>query len=200
LVLRSETLSESDSQFPDIVPNLIGLRPIRVIHRKLLPRRPGRDTSLEQFCTLYGSCTDEGTTPSTLVLTPVTDSGVSLPYYHPAVSHLAFRYISSEPLILQIDVLPPLPGTPTDMNSRLYRTCLALLDTLHRYGWGVMTNYKKRVMHDCLVPCEAYQELYLVMRERHRHLVDRWHEVTYPPIRHSIRNGNLYISFYRTSE
>jgi hypothetical protein len=76
-----------------------------------------------------------------------------------------------------------LPSTTTDPNSRLYRTSLALLDTLDRYGWGAMTNYKKRVLHDCLVPREAYQDLYLIMRERHKHLVDTWQEVT-DPLKH----------------
>jgi tRNASer (uridine44-2'-O)-methyltransferase len=84
--------------------------------------------------------------------------------------------------MLQIEVIP-LPGTPTDPNSRLYRTCLALLETLHRYGWGAMTNYKKRVIHDCLVPREIYQDLYLIMRERHKYLVDTWKEVT-DPLKH----------------
>jgi tRNASer (uridine44-2'-O)-methyltransferase len=89
-----------------------------------------------------------------------------------------------DPPMLQIELIP-LPGTPTDPNSRLYRTCLALLDTLHRYGWGAlaMTNYQKRVIHDCLVPREIYQDLYLIMRERHKYLVDTWKEVT-DPLKH----------------
>jgi tRNASer (uridine44-2'-O)-methyltransferase len=145
-----------------------------------LPRRPGRDAGLEQHCTLYG--TDADHVPTMLVLTPIVSLGSQLPYYHPTVLHLAFRYISSSRSILRIEVVP-LPDTPTDLNSRLYRTCLALLDTLHRYGWGVMTNYKKRVLHDCIVQREMYQDLYLVMRERHKGLVDSWHEVT-DPLKH----------------
>lgn len=125
-----------------------------------------------------------------MVFTPVTGPNIGLPYYHPAVSHLAFRYVSSDPPILRIEVLP-LPDTPTDPNSRLYRTCLGLLDTLHRYGWGAMTNYKKRVMHDTLIPREAYQDLYLVMRERHRHLVDQWKEVT-DPLKHVFEGRLLH--------
>ncbi|RXW20761.1 hypothetical protein EST38_g5073, partial [Candolleomyces aberdarensis] len=74
----------------------------------------------------------------------------------------------------------PLPGTPTSFNSRLHRTSLALLETVHRYGWGALGNYKKRVIHDCLVKREAYQDLYLVMRERHKGLVSSWKEVTDP--------------------
>ena len=46
-----------------------------------------------------------------------------------------------------------------------------------------MTNYKKRVIHDCLVPRDIYQDLYLIMRERHKHLVDTWKEVT-DPLKH----------------
>ena len=120
-----------------------------------------------------------------LVLTPILPSGGTLPYYHPTVTHLAFRIIlptSSESVVLRIEALP-LPGTPLDPGARLYRTCLSLLETLHRYGWGALTHYKKRVLHDILVPRETYQDLYLIMRERHKYLVDEWHEVT-DPLKH----------------
>lgn len=182
LILRSESVAEVTSDFPQGTPNFQGLRRIRSIHRRLLPRRPGRDTSLEQHCTLYAPENDQRSSPRTLVLTPIIPPNSSLPYYHPAVHHLAFRYLPSHPPTLRIEVLP-LAGIPTDVNSRLYRTCLALLETLHRYGWGAMTNYKKRVNHDCLVPREPYQDLYLIMRERHKHLVDTWQEVT-DPLKH----------------
>ena len=46
-----------------------------------------------------------------------------------------------------------------------------------------MTDYKKRVHHDMLVKREDYQDLYLVMRERHKGLVDTWQEVT-DPLKH----------------
>ena len=181
--MRSEVIADTTSEFSPLLPTLKDRRQIRCIHRKLLPRRPGRDAALEQYCTFYES-TLEPTTfpPDTLVLTPLVEAGSSLPYYHPAVSHLAFQYLNLDPPRLQIELVP-LPGTPTDPNSRLYRTCLALLETVHRYGWGAMTNYKKRVIHDCLVPREIYQDLYLIMRERHKHLVDTWKEVT-DPLKH----------------
>lgn len=179
LILRSEEISDIAADFPESLPAFENLQPIRSICRKLLPRRPGRDPSLEQLCTLYAS-PGEGT--DTLILTPIVEPGSVLPYYHPTVSHLAFRYVRSHTPILRIEV-DPLPGTPTDLNSRLYRTCLALLGTLHRYGWGAITNYKKRVNHDCLVSREQYQDLYLQMRERHKHLVTTWKEVT-DPLKH----------------
>jgi len=179
LILRSEVISDSTSDLPDSLPNFENLQKIRCIYRRLLPRRPGRDPALEQYCTLYGK---EQNLPDTLLLTPIVGPNGSLPYYHPMVTHLAFRYFPSDPPTLRIDVAPLL-GTPTDPNSRLYRTCLALLETLHRYGWGAVTNYKKRVVHDYLVPRDQYQDLYLIMRERHKHLVDSWQEVT-DPLKH----------------
>ena len=126
---------------------------------------------------------------SCLVLTPILRPDEQMPYYHPAVHHLAFRYIVDSvsdiaEARLRVEVIP-LRGAPDpkDVNSRLYRTCLALLETTHRYGWGALTNYRKRVHHDCIVSREQYQDLYLTMRERHKHLVDQWKEST-DPLKH----------------
>ena len=183
LILRSDVIQEDTSDFPVRIPSFQNLRQIRYVHRKLLPRRPGRDPALEQFCTLFGDALHDDSPADTLILTPLVEDGGSLPYYHPRVFHLAFRFITAaENHRLQIEVIPLL-DTPTDINSRLYRTCLALLETMHRYGWGALTSYKKRVMHDCIIPREIYQDLYLVMRERHKHLVDQWQEVT-DPLKH----------------
>ncbi|KAF8274494.1 hypothetical protein EI94DRAFT_1675134 [Lactarius quietus] len=188
LILRSEVIEESAEVFPELVPLLQGLRPVRNIHRRLLPRRPTRDSGLEQHCTLYAPSDPsdwEAIHPTVLVLTPILPSGRSLPYYHPTVTHLAFHVIlptPSESVVLRIEALP-LPGTPLDPGARLYRTCLSLLDTLHRYGWGTLTHYKKRVLHDVILTRETYQDLYLIMRERHKRLVDDWHEVT-DPLKH----------------
>lgn len=200
LILRSETVSESTADFPSCLPSLRGFRCFRNIQRKLLPRRPGRDTALEQHCTLYSTSSehDPDSPPSVLVLTPILGDGVQLPYYHPTVYHLALRYIIAETPLLQIEVVP-YPSTPTDLNSRLYRTCLALLDALHRYGWGALTSYKKRVMHDCLISREEYQDLYLIMRERHKHLVDQWQEVT-DPLKHVFEVISLCIYFIALSQ
>ena len=112
-----------------------------------------------------------------------------MPYYHPAVFHIAFRFLHQSDLIqnnsrIRIEVVPQ-PGIPDlkDINSRLYRTCISLLETIHRYGWGFATNYQKQVFHDCVISREAYQDLYLVLRERHKHLVGQWHENT-DPLKH----------------
>ena len=142
--------------------------------------------------------------PSILVLTPLLDQTGSLPYYHPRVFHIAFHYLlspASDPhdgvnaisgATLSVEVVA-FPDVPLDPNSRVYRTCLALLETLHRYGWGAMTNYKKRVHHDCIIPREEYQDLYLIMRERHKHLVGSWQEST-DPLKHVFEVGACHSS------
>lgn len=203
LILRSETINESEAEndFPSSIPCFEDLRPVKNIHRKLLPRRPGRDPPIEQHCTFYeesqtlcSSQSHDNSPPSIscLVLSPVSKPGEPLPYYHPSVSHLAIRYLPMDNTssadhggcAIQIEVIPMRDAPdPHDLNSRLYRTCLALLETVHRYGWGALTNYKKRVEHDCIIPREEYQDLYLLMRERHKHLVDAWHEAT-DPLKH----------------
>ncbi|KAI6001500.1 hypothetical protein EDC04DRAFT_2583934 [Pisolithus marmoratus] len=204
LILRSETLNDvrkDAAMLPQDLAycDLEGYRPVRAIRRRLLPRRPGRDASLEQTCVFYAAAVTAGTedVASLLVLTPLLKVGEALPYYHPAVRRLAVRYVQniqessgeeSETtlahgmLLIEAVLLPsgPTPPHPPDPNSRLYRTCLALLDTVHRYGWGALTHYRKRVHHDMLVPREAYQDLYLVLRERYKHLVSQWKEATDP--------------------
>lgn len=213
LILRSEIIEESEHGSGYEGPTLQGFRFVKNIRRKLLPRRPGRDPPIEQDCAFYaasGGATqydahgsileDEAEVKvelpvNCLVLTPKLEEGVPMPYYHPAVFHIAFRYLYSSSgdttnergdaeAQLRIEVvLQPSAPDPKDVNSRLYRTCLSLLETVHRYGWGALTNYRKQVHHDCLVSREEYQDLYLIMRERHKYNVDQWHENT-DPLKH----------------
>jgi tRNASer (uridine44-2'-O)-methyltransferase len=213
LILRSETINDVHdlSTMPIEAPRLVGLNPLRNVHRRLLPRRPGRDAPVEQHCTLYAA--EEGQ-PSVLVLTPVAAPGTELPYYHPAVDHLALRYIPRNPASdaeghlsvadeahalygeIEILVVPHDPPTAREPSSRLHRTCRALLETLHRYGWGAVTSYQKRVQHDRLVPREIYQDMYLVMRERHKKLVNTWVEGT-DPLKHvfEVKKGSFVGPF-----
>ncbi|WRT69740.1 uncharacterized protein IL334_006731 [Kwoniella shivajii] len=57
--------------------------------------------------------------------------------------------------------------------ERLYRTCLALLETLHKHGYGQFVGYQKRRVHDVIVPRDNFQDLYLTLKDRHRHLDSR---------------------------
>lgn len=202
------TTHNSESKDQDQICKLKDHLVARTIRRRLLPRRPTRDGSLEQICTLYRSTTvhDSDFQSTVGVLAPELPPNRVLPYYHPSVSHLAFRYVSLKPNnidnshndddsdptdpghtqthhYLVIEIIP-LNNTntvsPIDISSRLYRTCLALLETIDRYGWGAANNYKKRVVHDVIIPRDEYQDLYLVMKERHKALVESWKESTDP--------------------
>jgi tRNASer (uridine44-2'-O)-methyltransferase len=140
-----------------------------------------------------------------LVLTPVVPPAGALPYYHPAVNHLALRYIPALPSssspdpadvsswgALELLAVPHVPVDARDPSSRLHRTCRALLESLHRYGWGARLSYRKRAQHDRLVPREPYQDLYLLMRERHKGLVETWAEAT-DPLKHVFEVRAAYV-------
>ncbi|WVQ78960.1 hypothetical protein IAT38_001052 [Cryptococcus sp. DSM 104549] len=58
-------------------------------------------------------------------------------------------------------------------DERLYRTCLALLERLYKHGYGQAVGYQKRKIHDVIVPRDNFQDLYLALKERHRHLDSR---------------------------
>ncbi|KDQ08165.1 hypothetical protein BOTBODRAFT_572461 [Botryobasidium botryosum FD-172 SS1] len=206
LILRAEILEDTALSTSDahavippsqFLPSEIPYYTLhRLLTRRLLPRSPKRDTPITQYCTFYHSLTDESLAteqlPSSLViLTPELDKeSPKVPFYHPPVSHLAFRYIPSSPSVpatLRIEVVPLPPaddeserGDYANPSSRLYRTCLALLETVFKHGWGFMTGYKKRVVHDTIVDRAEYQDLYLVIRDRFAHLVESWPESTDP--------------------
>ena len=73
LILQSEVVADTTSEFS---PSLLALKDhwqFRCIYRKLLPRRPGHDSALEQYCTLYGATTEHTSPPNTLILTPLVN-------------------------------------------------------------------------------------------------------------------------------
>lgn len=175
----------------------------RTLTRKLLPNRPGRDDSLLQRCIFY-----EAQAARLVVMEPLVRSKDEMPYYHPEVRKLGFRYEQTEATVeggseaagkviisiilfdedrkgvLQGDRdLGPLDSfgstdeprrtTQTSLPNRLYRTCHHLGDQVHRYGWGRLSGYKKRVHHDVMIDRASFQDLYLIMKERHKHLDSR---------------------------
>ncbi|WVF68075.1 hypothetical protein IAT40_002838 [Kwoniella sp. CBS 6097] len=62
--------------------------------------------------------------------------------------------------------------TPT-AEDRLYRTCLGLLERVYKHGYGQLVGYQKRRVHDVIVARDDFQDLYLVLKERHKHLDSR---------------------------
>ncbi|KAF8318644.1 DUF1613-domain-containing protein, partial [Clavulina sp. PMI_390] len=190
LILRADILSDgAPLNAPTAVKIIPGYVPTRNLLRRLLPRQKNRDPSLDQDCTFLVAQSSSGAAPhasedstvlpTLVVLSPRFDDpdDLSLPWYHPPVKHLAFRYIPPTLEVVLVDHERDAPLV-RDSSSRLYRTCLALLETLYRYGRGKMTGYKKRVVHDTLVPKEEYQDLYMVMRDKFKDIADTWHEAT----------------------
>jgi len=176
--IHSDVAYEPGDDVPDECPRLhrdTALEVCRVIRRTLVPRRPGRDGGVEQLCTFYSSGLHDAD-PSCLIITPLTDNA-ELPYYHPAVHHLAIRFNDAS---LRVEAVPLPSAFPITLESRLYRTSTSLLDNVHRYCWGTITSWEKRVNHDILVARDAFQDLYLVMRQRHQTLVGEWLEETDP--------------------
>jgi len=73
--------------------------------------------------------------------------------------------------------------------ERLHRTCLGLLERVYKHGYGRMVGYRKRVKHDVCFLCaiwflltdlcqvivsrDSFQDLYLILKDRHRHLDSR---------------------------
>lgn len=169
----------------------------RNIRRQILPRRPTRDAPLVQDCGFYRSNRNsQGDEQGILVMIPHSDRPEDIPYYHPVLRKLAFRYSSIvpsaqvEPSTAEGDAVAPTPQQPEPQGTisisilpfseepasqpstvaddstasgtatagqrlssdvlpnRTYRTCLHLLETLHKHGWGRLTGYQKRVVHD----------------------------------------------------
>jgi tRNASer (uridine44-2'-O)-methyltransferase len=151
---------------------------VRKIRRKLLPRRPDRDLPLLQDCLLFRE--EESLDISLLVLRPLLHSGQTIPYYHPDVSSLAIRYREGPPESDGVLTVEVTPKEAPKGGSRLYNTCVILLQTVWKHCWGIWTGYKKRVVHDTVVDRATYQDLYWTVRERHKGLVLQWAESTDP--------------------
>lgn len=185
LILRAEILSDgAPLNIPAPLNYLRSYVPARNLLRRLLPRQRNRDPVLDQDCVFmrfspHGTSDRPATTvrmksdeaiqlpESTLViLCPRIDGEGPLPWYHPPIRYLAFRYLptqvneppsaySASPhmgarIRLEVVLMNPSQDAATlsDPKSRLYRTCLLLLETLFRYGKGKMNGYRKRVVHD----------------------------------------------------
>ena len=194
-ILRADILSESE---PDSHQDALAEQYIveRMVERRILPRRPNLDWPMDQTCTTYVH-TDRN--EAAVVYTPLAESEKDVPFYHPKVRALAFRFLPAtspspsegehEPErygTLQIDLVPfssALASGPAGLGPthRLSRVALALLTTLHTHMWGHTHDYTKRVHHDLLVPREAYQDLYLDLKARHANrLISNWAERTDP--------------------
>jgi tRNASer (uridine44-2'-O)-methyltransferase len=243
LILRAEVLfPDVQVEAPEAVKNISSYIPDSNLVRRLLPRQQNRDISLDQDCTfLLANCSpdpapmagskqhdeyghspiDEERFSTLVVLTPrLAEGSSSLPWYHPPVRHLAFRFlvpnVPGDGSLIRIEIVLANPEhdspSAADPTSRLYRTCLSLLETVYRYAKGKKNGYKKRVEHDVssaktgqvlccltryhqtLVPRNEYQDLYMIMRDRFKDIADTWHEAT-DASKHVFEVGPAFLYF-----
>ncbi|EMF16468.1 DUF1613-domain-containing protein, partial [Sphaerulina musiva SO2202] len=170
----------------------------RTIVRQLIPRNPQLDKPLVQTCHIFRqySCDGNRTLERTLVLyIPHVLKLEDMPFYHPTVSQLAFLHTwrsnsSTSPGTPTLDEPEKSPGTLTllyrlfpneQLSTKLERTALKLLQTIHKHGQGQLTGYEKRVHHDQLIPQKRYQDTYTRLKTTYgRYLSENWVEVTDP--------------------
>ncbi|KAG8994273.1 tRNA(Ser) Um(44) 2'-O-methyltransferase [Tulasnella sp. JGI-2019a] len=190
IILRADILVDSTS-LGDSPLSIDGFLPVRHLKRRIMPRRPDRDGSLEQDCVFFAS---ESTAQESIVaLVPRLEPGATLPFYHPDVSAIAFRHQTSSSddgqcvHTLTVCVVLPLgfSGTSDHLapTSRLYRICTSLAESIWRIGYGKMTGYQKKVEHDVILDRNEYQDFYLFMRERHKSIVQDW-QLDTDPLKH----------------
>lgn len=176
-------------------PGFLQYRHKRTVRRRLLPRKPS-DGTLVQNCHFYESSHGAD---GVLTMIPELSSPTpeAVPFYHPQVAGLAFRYFSSSndsDGTMQIDYLPledvqlstiP-PGQPFwPPTSRTYRTALQLLSLIAKHGKARASSadYVKRIHHDKIVPREMYQDLYTEIKPKYVWILKEWKEST-DPLKH----------------
>nr|POE59057.1 trna (uracil-o(2)-)-methyltransferase [Quercus suber] len=157
---------------------------IRTIVRQLVPRNPQLDRPLVQTC-LFFQRLDEDEERNLVLYIPHVDTADQMPFYHPTVKSLAFLHVwrDCEPhdspagrVSLSYTLFPT-----TSLTSKLSRTALKLLQTIHKHGQGQLAGYAKRVQLDQILPQKRYQDTYTRLKTRYgRALSERWVEVTDP--------------------
>ncbi|KAI5370997.1 Putative tRNA (uracil-O(2)-)-methyltransferase [Septoria linicola] len=172
----------------------------RTIVRQLIPRNPQLDKPLVQTCHVFQQYKSDGsqTEERTLVLyIPHVLKLEEMPFYHPTVSQLAFLHscrsssgATSQATLPPVQAEQPTQGTLTllyrlfpdeTLTTKLERTALKLLQTIHKHGQGQLVGYEKRVHHDQLIPQKRYQDTYTRLKAKYgRYLSENWVEVTDP--------------------
>lgn len=179
-----------------------GWKQDRVIVRLLVPRNQQLDRPLVQTCMLLSreDKTDDDPEEHLVVYIPHTSSPEETPFYHPRVAKLAFHHTfrptmnsNSTTTDSSSNNNPSTPGkgilslsynpfqSSPEIDSKLQRTGLKLLQTIHKHGQGQLGGYKKRVHHDRLIPQKSYQDTYARLKAKYgRKLSEGWVEVTDP--------------------
>ena len=202
-IRRADILQDTDFN-PDVPLDsetvdgqcVTGMRCIRTIRRRFMPRNPNLDDELEQTCRFYAA---EDDFEATLVTYYCHFVDGKVPYYVPDVLGIGFELFEGRVYIAY------LPLSSHDCTSdRLLGVALNLLRTFHRHWYyipslsyltyaslGTSEGYQKRVHHDLLVDKSCYQDLYITLKNKYAHfLIDNWAEAT-DPMKHVFEDLSL---------
>ncbi|KAM0693152.1 hypothetical protein Q7P36_007709 [Cladosporium allicinum] len=164
--------------------DLPGWKQNRVIVRLLIPRNQQLDRPLVQTCILLSKekRTNKDPEEHLVVYIPHTSSSEETPFYHPRVARLAFHHTfrptmnkdsttdNANDATSGVGTLSlsynPFQASP-EIDSKLQRTGLKLLQTIHKHGQGQLGGYKKRVHHDRLIPQKSYQDTYARLKAKY---------------------------------
>lgn len=168
--------------------DLPGFDLTRTIVRQLVPRNTLLDRPLVQTCHFFSKL-DGLEEHSIVVYIPHARNAEDIPFYHPSVSRLAFEHrwrrsdsTDSSPNSANGSVsVSYCLFTATDLTTKLERTALRLLQTVHKHGQGQLAGYEKRVHLDQVIPQSQYQDTYTRLKNKYgSQLAEQWIEATDP--------------------
>jgi len=172
---------------PELRPRLIEIPEYewqRTFVRNLVPRNRQLDKDMIQTCHIFNRVDKESKSQTTLVIyLPHIEDPETMPWYHPSVQAVGFSYTSSNTDNSTIAIhIRPFESTPLSaLQPRLDRTCLNLLQTIHKHGRGQQAGYQKRVHHDQIIPQQAFQDTYARLKQKYaKSLINDWVEQTDP--------------------
>ncbi|KAK4948959.1 tRNA(Ser) Um(44) 2'-O-methyltransferase [Elasticomyces elasticus] len=181
----NELLKQMKAEYRPIDYQLPGYERTRTIVRQLIPRNPQLDRPLVQTCHFFRRLTEDEETSAVLYI-PHVEKSAEMPFYHPKVSKLAFLHkwqlsndgrVSPGMLSVSYTLFPDV----NELTTKLERTALRLLETVHKHGQGQLAGYEKKVHLDRIIPQKRYQDTYTTLKAKYgRQLSEQWVEVTDP--------------------
>ncbi|EDO15032.1 hypothetical protein Kpol_1007p16 [Vanderwaltozyma polyspora DSM 70294] len=154
------------------------LKILRGIVRRMVPRNPYKDFSINQTCLLMNSPQKFPET-SLVIYTPHIKEEDECPFYIPHVESVGILLHEG---ILSVHYIPYSDvSSLNDESERVVRTAWRLLQTAYKHSKGVMQGYEKRVNHDQVVDKVKFQDRYIILKGKYsKFLIENWVESTDP--------------------
>ncbi|KAH3902136.1 related to tRNA (uracil-O(2)-)-methyltransferase [Saccharomycodes ludwigii] len=150
------------------------------IVRRIIPRNPLRDPVINQTCLLMENSTNEN---CFIIYTPHIQNEEDCPFYIPKVKSVGILYTPTKLKVFYIpfSTTKPLSIFQDELNQRIVRTALRLLQTAYKHSNGRKNGYTPKVKHDLVVSKLNFQNKYIELKQKYgKWLVDNWAESTDP--------------------